>query len=191
MIAHALQLAAIRYLRVTVGGVAADAIASTTHGLPQTVSDGGTGNLTDADDIPLSGGRALFFFAGEDNDPANLPCIICACTGTSQPEADFTGNQMAELTVTIHYPADDMLDPADPGAGNLGVAAIAEACRQAVAAALYVDDLPTALNDAREDPDDLTVIGVASNFADRRFTTERGRAVEFTLNLLCAAQDLT
>lgn len=191
MIAHALQLAAKRYLAVTVGGVAADAVASTTHGLPQTVSDGGTGNLTDTDDVPLSGGRALFFFAGEDNDPANLPCIICACTGTSQPEGQFTGNQVAELTVTIHYPADDMVDPAAPEAGYLGVATIAETCRQAVAEALYIDDLPGELNAAREDADALTVIGVVSLFNDRRFTTERGRAVEFTASLMCAGLDLT
>jgi hypothetical protein len=191
MIAHALQLAAKRYLAVEVGGIAAGDVASTTHGLPQTVSDGGTANLTDTDDVPLAGGRALFFLAGEDNDHADLPCIICACTGTSQPPGDFTGNQVAELTVTIHYPADDMVDPADPGAGNLGVAAIAEACRQAVADALYVDDLPGELNAAREDADALTVIGVVSSFADRRFVTERGRAVEFTVSLMCAGLDLT
>lgn len=191
MIAHALQLAAKRYLAVAVGGVAADDVASTVYGLPQTVSDGGTANLTDEDDIPLAGGRALFFLSGEDNDDADLPCIVAACTGTSQPPGDFTGNQVAELTVTVHYPADDMIDPANPGAGRIGVAAIAEQCRQAVADALYVDDLPGALNDSRADPDALTVIGVISNFTDRRFTTERGRAVEFTASLMCAGLDLT
>lgn len=191
MVTSALQLATIRYLRVTVGGIGAGDTASTTYGLPQTVSDGGTGNLVDADNIPVAGGRALFFFAGDENDQTPMPYIVASANNATQPEGDFTGNQNVELTVAVHYPADDMVDPADVEAGNIGVSAIAENCREAVRNALCVDDLPGVLNDHRADADALTVIGLISFATERRFTTDRGRAVEFTLNLLCAAQDLT
>lgn len=190
MITHALQLAAKRYLAVAVGAVAAGDLASTEFGLPQTVSDGGTGNVTDDDQVPVAGGRALFFLVGEDNDPATMPSITCACSDGQQPDGDLTGNQIVELVVTIHYPSDRMVDPAAPEAGTIDVAAIAAACRTAVQEALYLDTLPDELNAAREDAAALTVQGLISR-SDRRFNTERGRASEFILSLYCAAQDLT
>lgn len=199
MIADELERAATAYLvaRLVASTAGAAAGAALPDGgltsvdtipaaLSSPMSDGGIGELSDENGIPLAGGNIFRIYRGHGTEERQLPCAIVSAEG-GDDGGDLSGNEMVKLQVDILLPA----SPADAGTDT--VVDIPAALRSASATlidALQAEDLPDQLNAVRFDADRLTVIGVSGRSSDHS-AEGRARVHTITIGLYCAGCDVS
>jgi len=172
------------------GGALADggltAVDTIPAALSTPMSDGGIGELSDENGIPLAGGNVFRLYRGHGTEERLLPCAIVSAQGGGDG-GDLSGNETVKLQVDILLPA----SPVD--AGTAAIVDIPAALRSASATlidALQADDLATQLNAVRFDATRLTVIGVTDRSSDHS-AEGRARVHTITIGLYCAGLDVS
>lgn len=149
MIADELERAATAYLVAALVASTADAAAggalpdgglTSVDTIPAALSspmlDGGFGELSDENGIPLAGGNVFRIYRGHGTEERLLPCAVVSAQGGGDG-GDLSGNEMVKLQVDILLPA----SPADAGTIP-GLAALLATCRAAITAAEAAPDIP-------------------------------------------------
>ena len=155
-------------------------------GLTGAFADGGIGETSDADGIPLAAGVNFYLYRGAGCEEINYPCAIITAEAGEEPADEFAGNYLCTLAVSVQMQA----QPND-AAPTTDVAALLELAADAVTGSLCVADLPGDLNTARVTASLLTVIGQAGNRTLRTSGEGRARVHTYSVPLLCAGLDLT
>lgn len=154
MIADELERAATAYLvarlvastaGAAAGGALPDGGLTSVDTIPAALSspmsDGGIGELSDENGIPLAGGNIFRIYRGHGTEERLLPCAVVSAEGGGD-SGDLMGNEAVKLQVDILLPA----SPADAGT-IAGLAALLATCRAAVTAAEAAQDIPASGTD--------------------------------------------
>jgi len=122
------------------GGALADGGLTSVDTIPAALStpmgDGGIGELSDENGIPLAGGNIFRLYRGHGTEERQLPCAVVSVQGGGD-NGDLSGNEAVKLQVDILLPA----SPVDAGT-IAGLAALLATCRAAITAAEDAQDIP-------------------------------------------------
>jgi len=197
VIADELERAAMAYLVAALvastagaaaGGALADggltAVDTIPAALSTPMSDGGIGELSDENGIPLAGGNVFRLYRGHGTEERMLPCAIVSAQGGSDG-GDLSGNETVKLQVDILLPAS-----AVDTAAIVDIPAALRSASATLIDALQAEDLVTQLNAVRFDATRLTVIGVTDRSSDHS-AEGRARVHTITIGLYCAGLDVS
>jgi hypothetical protein len=197
VIADELERAAMAYLVAALvastagaaaGGALADggltAVDTVPAALSTPMSDGGIGELSDENGIPLAGGNVFRLYRGHGTEERMLPCAIVSAQGGSDG-GDLSGNETVKLQVDILLPAS-----AVDTAAIVDIPAALRSASATLIDALQAEDLVTQLNAVRFDATRLTVIGVTDRSSDHS-AEGRARVHTITIGLYCAGLDVS
>lgn len=170
------------------GGALADggltAVDTIPAALSTPMSDGGIGELSDENGIPLAGGNVFRLYRGHGTEERMLPCAIVSAQGGSDG-GDLSGNETVKLQVDILLPAS-----AVDTAAIVDIPAALRSASATLIDALQAEDLVTQLNAVRFDATRLTVIGVTDRSSDHS-AEGRARVHTITIGLYCAGLDVS